>query len=75
MHGRCREEVVAATGRMNDDGGPTLDLMTCIVCKRTMKLEKVDPDLGERNDPIQYRCSACDRTEILRLFRRSRTSL
>jgi len=46
MHGRCRGEVVAATGRMNDDGGPTLDLMTCIVCKRTMKLEKVDPDGG-----------------------------
>jgi hypothetical protein len=74
MHGRCREEVVAATGRMNDDRSPLLDLMTCIVCKRTMKLEKVDPD-GEGNDLIQYRCSVCDRTEILRLFRRSRTSL
>lgn len=59
---------------MNDDRSPLMDLMTCIVCNRTMKLEKVDPD-GEGNDLIQYRCSVCGRTEILRLFRRSRTSL
>ena len=29
---------------MNDDRSPLLDLMTYIVCKRTIKLEKVDPD-------------------------------
>jgi hypothetical protein len=67
-------EKATAKGRMNDDRSPLLDLMTCIVCESTMRLEKVDPD-GEGNDLIQYRCKSCNRTEILRLFRRSRTIL
>jgi hypothetical protein len=56
---------------MNDDRSPLLDLMNCIVCNQTMKLEKSDPDdLG--NDVIQYRCKLCGRIERLRLFRRRR---
>jgi hypothetical protein len=55
----------------NDDRSPLLDLMNCIVCDQTMKLEKIDPDDGG-NDLIQYRCKLCGRIERLRLFRRSR---
>ena len=29
---------------LNDDKSPLIDLLTCIVCKRTMKLEKSSPD-------------------------------
>jgi hypothetical protein len=29
---------------MNDDKSPLLDLMSCVVCSQTMKLEKIDPD-------------------------------
>ena len=56
---------------LNDNRSPLLDLMNCIVCDRTMKLEKIDPDDGG-NDLIQYRCKLCGRIERLRLFRRSR---
>ena len=56
---------------MNDDRSPLLDLMNCIVCNQTMKLEKSDPD-DQGNDVIQYRCKLCGRIERLRLFRRSR---
>jgi hypothetical protein len=55
----------------NDDKSPLIDLLTCIVCKLTMKLEKSAPDT-EGNDMIQYRCELCNRTELVRLFRRSR---
>ena len=55
---------------MNDDRSPLLDLMTCIVCKETMVLERADPD-GEGNDLIKYRCGHCRRTETVRLIRRS----
>jgi hypothetical protein len=56
---------------MNDDRSPLLDLMSCMVCRQTMKLEKIDPD-DAGNDLIQYRCKLCGRIERLRLFRRSR---
>jgi hypothetical protein len=56
---------------LNDDRSPLLDMMNCIVCHQTMKLEKIDPDDGG-NDLIQYRCKLCGHIERLRLFRRSR---
>jgi hypothetical protein len=56
---------------LNDDKSPLIDLLTCIVCKRTMKLEKSAPD-AEGRDIIQYRCELCDGIERVRLFRRSR---
>jgi DNA-directed RNA polymerase subunit RPC12/RpoP len=56
---------------MNDDKSPLMDLMNCIVCSRTMKLEKSTPD-GAGNDLIQYRCANCGRIETLRLVRRGR---
>jgi hypothetical protein len=58
---------------LNDDKSPLIDLLTCIVCKRTMKLEKSAPD-AEGRDIIQYRCDLCSRIERVRLFRRSRDS-
>jgi hypothetical protein len=58
---------------LNDDKSPLIDLLTCIVCKRTMKLEKSAPD-AEGRDIIQYRCDPCSRIERVRLFRRSRDS-
>jgi hypothetical protein len=58
---------------LNDDKSPLIDLLTCIVCKRTMKLEKSSPD-DEGRDMIQYRCDLCSRIERMRLFRRSRDS-
>jgi transposase-like protein len=56
---------------MNDDRSPLLDLMNCIDCDQTMKLEKIDPD-DQGNDLIHYRCKLCGRVERLRLLRRSR---
>jgi len=56
---------------MNDDKSPLTDLMNCIACIRTMKLEKSTPD-GAGGDLIQYRCEACGRIEMLRLVRRGR---
>jgi hypothetical protein len=61
----------ARFGSMNDDKSPLLDLISCMICHQTMKLEKIDPD-DEGNDLIQYRCKLCGRIERLRLFRRSR---
>jgi hypothetical protein len=52
----------------NDDKSP---LLSCIVCKETMKLEKSAPD-AEGKDIIQYRCKRCGRIELVRLIRRSR---
>jgi hypothetical protein len=57
--------------QLNDDKSPLIDLISCIVCKETMKLEKSTPD-AEGNEIIQYRCNLCNRTERVRLFRRSR---
>lgn len=62
---------------LNDDKSPLIDLLTCIVCKRTMKLEKSSPHAEGRDegrDIIQYRCDLCSRIERVRLFRRSRDS-
>jgi hypothetical protein len=56
---------------VNDDRSPLVDLLTCFDCKAIMRLESVDPD-DDGNDLIRYRCKLCDRTEVLRLFRRSR---
>src|SRR5260370_37859448 len=56
---------------LNDDKSPLIDLMTCIICRETMKIEKSTPD-AEGKDIIQYRCGGCDRIERVRLFRRSR---
>jgi hypothetical protein len=61
----------ASGHHLNDDKSPLIDLLTCIVCKRTMKLEKSAPD-ADRMDIIQYRCDLCSRIERVRLFRRSR---
>src|SRR3954468_22524601 len=54
---------------MNNDHSPLLDLLTCIVCKQTMKLERADPD-GEGTHLIRYRCRNCNRVETVRLSRR-----
>jgi hypothetical protein len=56
---------------LNDDKSPLIDLMNCIVCRVTMKIEKSVPD-DEGSDIIQYRCGRCDRIERVRLFRRNR---
>ena len=55
----------------NDDKSPLIDLLTCIVCKVTMKIADTAPD-AEGSDLIQYRCELCNRTELVRLLRRSR---
>jgi len=57
----------------NDDKSPLINLLCCIVCNETMKLEKSSPD-AEGMDIIQYRCGRCNRIERVRLFRRSRTA-
>jgi hypothetical protein len=57
---------------VNDDRSPLLDLMACIVCNQTMKLEKADPDEAG-NDLIHYRCKICGRAETVRLIRQRRT--
>ena len=56
---------------LNDDRSPLIGLLSCIVCKETMKLEKSAPD-AEGKDIIQYRCKRCGRIELVRLIRRSR---
>jgi hypothetical protein len=61
----------ASGHHLNDDKSPLIDLLSCIVCKRTMKLEKSAPD-AEGRDIVQYRCELCKRIELVRLFRRSR---
>ena len=54
----------------NDDKSPLIDLLTCIICKVTMKIADTAPD-AEGSDLIQYRCELCN-TELVRLLRRSR---
>ena len=63
-------EAFSWAAHMNDDRSPLLDLMTCIDCNETMKLEKAEPD-AKGNDIIHYRCKVCQRLEIVRLTRRS----
>jgi hypothetical protein len=58
-------------GPLNDDKSPLIDLLSCIVCKETMRIEKSSPD-ARGNDIIQYRCMRCDRIERVRLIRGSR---
>ena len=52
----------------NDDKSPLIDLLICIVCSETMKIEKSSPD-ADGMDIIQYRCPRCDRIERVRLVR------
>jgi hypothetical protein len=56
---------------LNDDKSPLIGLLSCIVCKETMKIEKSTPD-AEGRDIIQYRCRQCGRIELVRLFHRTR---
>ena len=58
-------------GHANDDKSPLIDLLTCIACKVTMKIEKSDPD-ENGSDLVQYRCELCGRIELVRLLRQSR---
>jgi hypothetical protein len=60
-----------AAHHSNDDKSPLIDLLVCIICGETMKIEKSTPDAGG-TDIVQYRCGRCDRIERVRLFRRSR---
>jgi hypothetical protein len=54
---------------LKDYKGRLLGLLSCIVCKEAMKIEKSTPD-AEGRDIIQYRYGRCGRIELLRLFRR-----
>jgi hypothetical protein len=55
----------------NDDKSPLIDLLTCIVCKVTMKIAISTPE-SSGGDLVQYRCEQCGRIELVRLIRRSR---
>src|SRR6476659_4781998 len=55
----------------NDDKSPLIDLLTCIICKVTMKIANSTPD-ADGSDLVQYHCQLCNGTELGRLFRRSR---
>lgn len=52
----------------NDDKSPLIDLLTCIVCKVTMKIASSTPE-SSGSDIIQYRCEQCGRIELVRLIR------
>jgi hypothetical protein len=54
---------------MNDDRSPLLTLLSCFVCRRTMRLEKSQPARDENKDVIQYRCNECGRIELVTLSR------
>jgi hypothetical protein len=54
---------------LNDDKSPLIDLLSCFVCKETMKIERSAPD-RKGHDIVQYRCPRCGRIESVRLFRR-----
>lgn len=47
---------------MNDDRSPLLTLISCIICKLTMRLEKMSP-MEDGRDVIQYRCEKCGAIE------------
>jgi len=68
--GQGEDEVNAA---VNNDKSPLINLISCVACDETMKLEKSSHD-AEGKHMIQYRCGRCDRIELVRLFRRSRDS-
>jgi hypothetical protein len=68
------EEVRNRQHYSNDDKSPLINLLNCIVCSQTMKIEKSSPD-ADGMDIIQYRCGRCDRIERVRLFRRTRDAL
>jgi hypothetical protein len=53
---------------MNDDRSPLLTLISCITCKKTMRLEKLSP-ADDGKDVIQYRCERCGRIERVHLVR------
>jgi hypothetical protein len=55
---------------MNDDRSPLLTLISCIVCRLTMRLEKSHPG-EDGKDIIQYRCEQCGRIERVTLIRGS----
>lgn len=55
---------------LNDDQSPLIDLLSCFMCKETMKIEKSAPD-PQGHDIIQYRCQRCNRIERVRLVRKS----
>ena len=42
----------------NDDKSPLIDLLTCIVCKVTMKIASSTPE-SSGSDLVQYRCEQC----------------
>ena len=51
---------------MNDDRSPLLTLISCIICKLTMRLEKMSP-MEDGRDVIQYRCEKCGAIERVSL--------
>ena len=53
---------------MNDDRSPLLTLISCIICKLTMRLEKMSP-MEDGRDVIQYRCEKCGAIERVSLVR------
>ena len=55
---------------MNDDHNPLVTLLTCIVCRQTMRLEGSKPD-EQGKDIVQYRREECGRIERVRLVRGS----
>jgi hypothetical protein len=71
VEGRLEMARVPEEPRLNDDKSPLIDLLSCIVCKETMKIEKSVPDT-EGCDIVHYRCQRCAKIELVRLIRRSR---
>ena len=65
---------MSTAGKLNDDKSPLIDLISCIVCNETMKLENSSPDTEGGKDIIQYRCGLCNRIERVRLLRGNRDS-
>ena len=55
----------------NDDKSPLIDLLTCIICKVTMKIASSTPE-SSGTEIIQYRCEQCGGIELVRLIRGSR---
>jgi hypothetical protein len=55
---------------MNDDRSPLVTLISCIICRKTVRLEGSSPSQGGK-DIVQYRCEECGRIERVRLVRGS----
>jgi hypothetical protein len=64
-------ELKAEVINANDDKSPLIDLLTCIICKVTMKIASSTPE-SSGTEIIQYRCEQCGRIELVRLIRGSR---